>query len=216
MCEAMWHKELCAGRQPSGNGRAIAGPRARTHIIRRRAAPLARGGRPGAGFRPTRGEFSPRRGPVPGGAGVPSARGTSKNARRPLVSGLRKQARALARRLLHTHCGDPRWEETRRWSRPEKTFEPQRDVSREREARDGDHVLGCDPVRAEVMALENLSAHADSEEILGWLGHFGRPPRAKFITHGEPRVQDALRLRIEERLHWTCLVPEYRQRVRLA
>ena len=68
------------------------------------------------------------------------------------------------------------------------------------------------PVRAEVRMLENLSAHADSEEILGWLKGFIQPPRKTFITHGEPEAADALRHRIEEELHWSCVIPEYLQR----
>jgi len=65
------------------------------------------------------------------------------------------------------------------------------------------------PVRAEIAAISNLSAHADYAEILGWLAHFGRPPRQTFITHGEPVAADALRHRIEEQMHWSCLVPDY-------
>ncbi|HJV52255.1 MAG TPA: MBL fold metallo-hydrolase [Noviherbaspirillum sp.] len=65
------------------------------------------------------------------------------------------------------------------------------------------------PVRAQVKQIENLSAHADSEEILDWLSHFQRPPRKTFITHGEPDAADALRMRIEERFGWQCEVPEY-------
>jgi len=68
------------------------------------------------------------------------------------------------------------------------------------------------PVRAEVRLLENLSAHADVEEILGWLKGFARPPRRTFITHGEPDAADALRHRIEEELHWPCVIPEYLER----
>jgi metallo-beta-lactamase family protein len=65
------------------------------------------------------------------------------------------------------------------------------------------------PVRAEVACLSNLSAHADYAETLAWLGKFSSAPRQTFITHGEPVAADALRHRIEEKLHWTCRVPEY-------
>ena len=66
-------------------------------------------------------------------------------------------------------------------------------------------------VRAEIAAISNLSAHADYAEILAWLGNFSAPPRQTFITHGEPVAADALRRRIEERIHWTCQVPDYLQ-----
>jgi metallo-beta-lactamase family protein len=71
------------------------------------------------------------------------------------------------------------------------------------------------PVRAEVQALSNLSAHADYAEIMGWLGGFETPPRQTFITHGEPTAADALRHRIEETRRWRCLVPDYLQTVNL-
>ena len=71
------------------------------------------------------------------------------------------------------------------------------------------------PVRAEVANLAMLSAHAGADEILRWLKGFERPPRMTFITHGEPAAADALRLRIEEELHWRCTVAEHRQQVAL-
>lgn len=71
------------------------------------------------------------------------------------------------------------------------------------------------PVRAEVRQLENLSAHADADEILTWLRGFGHPPRRTFITHGEPDAAEGLRRRIEQELHWPCVIPEYLQRVML-
>jgi metallo-beta-lactamase family protein len=75
----------------------------------------------------------------------------------------------------------------------------------------GDYV----PVRAEVACIDNLSAHADYAEILGWLENFAAPPRRTFITHGEPRPADALRHRIEENLGWSTCVPEYLETVSL-
>jgi metallo-beta-lactamase family protein len=71
------------------------------------------------------------------------------------------------------------------------------------------------PVRAEVAVLDQLSAHADAEEIVGWMRGFGRPPRQTFITHGEPAAADALRQRIERDLGWACTVPEHFQTVAL-
>ncbi|MTV36348.1 MBL fold metallo-hydrolase RNA specificity domain-containing protein [Duganella radicis] len=65
------------------------------------------------------------------------------------------------------------------------------------------------PLRASVCQIDNLSAHADAREIMHWLGHFERPPRRTFVTHGEPAAADALRHRIQEELHWDCRVPEY-------
>jgi metallo-beta-lactamase family protein len=75
----------------------------------------------------------------------------------------------------------------------------------------GQHI----PVRAQVEKLDSLSAHADANEILGWLRGFKTPPKTVFIIHGEPDASDALRRRITEELGWRCSVPEYRESVTL-
>jgi metallo-beta-lactamase family protein len=67
------------------------------------------------------------------------------------------------------------------------------------------------PVHAEIQNLHMLSAHADADEIMGWLRHFESPPRRTFVTHGEPAASDALRHRIEEELGWSCSVAEFRE-----
>lgn len=69
------------------------------------------------------------------------------------------------------------------------------------------------PVRAEVVNIETMSAHADYEELLQWLSGFRRAPRHVFVTHGEPSAADALRRKIGERFGWSCSVPEYRDEV---
>lgn len=71
------------------------------------------------------------------------------------------------------------------------------------------------PVRAEIKMLDDLSAHADALEIMGWLRHFKQVPRRTFITHGEPVAADALRQRIERELHWTVQMPCYLESVTL-
>ncbi|KWF02885.1 MBL fold metallo-hydrolase RNA specificity domain-containing protein [Burkholderia pseudomultivorans] len=70
-------------------------------------------------------------------------------------------------------------------------------------------------VRARVETVSALSAHADYEDILAWLGALRDAPTRTFVTHGEPAAADALRRRIEERLHWRCEVPTYGERVDL-
>ncbi len=70
-------------------------------------------------------------------------------------------------------------------------------------------------VRAEVLNLGMLSAHADADEIMGWLHNFKRPPRQTFVIHGEGSGADALRRRIQDELKWNAMVPSYRQEVEL-
>lgn len=71
------------------------------------------------------------------------------------------------------------------------------------------------PVRADVELISNLSAHADYSEIITWLDAMEKPPKLTFITHGEPAAADAMRLHIEEQLHWAVEVPEYLEKVTL-
>ena len=62
------------------------------------------------------------------------------------------------------------------------------------------------PVRAAVVEIDMLSAHADYRELLAWLASLAAP-RACLVTHGEPAAADALRRRIVERMHWDVRVP---------
>lgn len=64
-------------------------------------------------------------------------------------------------------------------------------------------------VQAEIKELESLSAHADYEEILAWLGHFENKLTKVFVTHGEKEAALALQKKIEERFGWTVVVPKY-------
>ena len=54
-----------------------------------------------------------------------------------------------------------------------------------------------------------MSAHADYEEILTWLGNFQTPPRKVFLTHGEVEAANHLAQKIKEELNWRTLVPSY-------
>ena len=72
------------------------------------------------------------------------------------------------------------------------------------------------PVRARIQEIDWLSAHADSAEILRWLGGFTRPPAATYIVHGEPAAQETLAAAIRQRLGWTVHVPEYLEQVNAA
>ncbi len=64
-------------------------------------------------------------------------------------------------------------------------------------------------VRAKILKEDSLSAHADYTEILSWLENFKSPPKEIFLTHGEPVQADALRLHIQDKFKFKCIVPEY-------
>ncbi|WP_130907572.1 MBL fold metallo-hydrolase [Pseudomonas sp. Sample_16] len=72
------------------------------------------------------------------------------------------------------------------------------------------------PIRAEVVPMQTLSAHADADEIMQWLRGFKRPPKHTFVVHGEPNASDVLRRRISLELGWSVSVPEYRDNVELS
>ena len=64
-------------------------------------------------------------------------------------------------------------------------------------------------VRAEIIQMNNTSAHADYEEMLTWLSHLKKTPRKVFITHGEKESSSALKEKIEQKFDWDCIVPQY-------
>jgi metallo-beta-lactamase family protein len=62
-------------------------------------------------------------------------------------------------------------------------------------------------IRAEVADLTMLSAHADSNELMRWVGGFDARPSKTFIVHGERASSAALRDRIEAELGFECTIP---------
>jgi len=66
-------------------------------------------------------------------------------------------------------------------------------------------------VNAEILELENVSAHADAKEIILWLKNFTVPPKTIFITHGEIKAIKSLQSIITQKLNWHCIIPNYMQ-----
>jgi metallo-beta-lactamase family protein len=64
------------------------------------------------------------------------------------------------------------------------------------------------PVCAEIADLPMLSAHADADELLRWLGGFRSAPRRIHVVHGEPPASEALSVRIAGELGWDSHVPQ--------
>ncbi|HEX5092175.1 MAG TPA: MBL fold metallo-hydrolase [Burkholderiales bacterium] len=71
------------------------------------------------------------------------------------------------------------------------------------------------PVRAKIFTINGLSAHADRDALLGWLGKFERPPRQTWVVHGEPLSAHALRDAVRSRYGWRAEVPVEGQAVEL-
>ena len=68
-------------------------------------------------------------------------------------------------------------------------------------------------IRAEVIQMESLSAHADSDGLIAWMKAAQKEPRMTYITHGEPEASDALRIRIKRELGWRARVPEHLEQI---
>lgn len=71
------------------------------------------------------------------------------------------------------------------------------------------------PVRARIEVIDSMSAHADSGEIMRWLGGFRKAPSVTFLVHGEPGPMDTLKARIERELQWTVRTPAHQETVEL-
>jgi metallo-beta-lactamase family protein len=70
-------------------------------------------------------------------------------------------------------------------------------------------------IEAEVIQLDELSAHADSNELIQWMKSAPAAPAMTYVTHGEPGASDALRARIKHELGWRARVPEHLETVSL-
>jgi metallo-beta-lactamase family protein len=69
-------------------------------------------------------------------------------------------------------------------------------------------VFGEDvPVRARVVQLDSLSAHADSDELVDWVRRAPSAPFGVSVVHGEASAADTLRRRIQVELGWPARVP---------
>ncbi|MFZ0494037.1 MAG: MBL fold metallo-hydrolase [Acidimicrobiia bacterium] len=63
------------------------------------------------------------------------------------------------------------------------------------------------PINCHVEDIGGLSAHADADEILHFLGTLAHPPQSMYLTHGEPDSAEALRVRIQHELGWEAETP---------
>jgi metallo-beta-lactamase family protein len=70
-------------------------------------------------------------------------------------------------------------------------------------------------INAHVESFDSMSAHADSNEIMRWLGNFTQPPQLTCLVHGEPGPMDTLKARIERELKWTVRTPNQGERITL-
>lgn len=71
------------------------------------------------------------------------------------------------------------------------------------------------PVAAQIEKIDSMSAHADSNELMHWLGGFKAAPKHTYLVHGEPVAQDALGARIQKELGWAWKAPQHAEKVEM-
>jgi len=69
------------------------------------------------------------------------------------------------------------------------------------------------PIRAQVLAFEQFSDHADPPELLQWLRTFTAKPRTTYLVHGEPAASSQLRDNMTKELGWNVQVAQWMQKV---
>lgn len=69
------------------------------------------------------------------------------------------------------------------------------------------------PVRAQIAALEQFSDHADTPELLEWLGTFERRPSATYLVHGEVDAASQLQTAMTRELGWNVQIAQWMQKV---
>ncbi len=62
-------------------------------------------------------------------------------------------------------------------------------------------------VKASIIHLESLSAHADQAELMNWLGAVKNIPENTFLIHGEPEAVEGFKSKIEESFGWHVTIP---------
>jgi metallo-beta-lactamase family protein len=64
------------------------------------------------------------------------------------------------------------------------------------------------PVRARVVAIDGLSAHADRDDLLRWARGFTTRPRRAWVVHGEPQPADSFAAALRAGLGWDARVAQ--------
>jgi len=70
-------------------------------------------------------------------------------------------------------------------------------------------------VKASVVHLESLSAHADQAELMNWLSDIKNIPENTFLIHGESEVLEGFKAMITETLGWRVTIPNLWDTVQL-
>ena len=66
-------------------------------------------------------------------------------------------------------------------------------------------------VFANIVHMEELSAHADRDELISWLKKSPSKPKKVFVVHGEPEAAASLQQIIRDEMHWTVEIARHGQ-----
>ncbi len=69
------------------------------------------------------------------------------------------------------------------------------------------------PVKARIVRIHGFSAHADKNELLGWLKELKSPPKGVFVVHGETESAKAFAGYAREKTGWQISVPHYQDQI---
>jgi metallo-beta-lactamase family protein len=69
------------------------------------------------------------------------------------------------------------------------------------------------PIRAQIVAFEQFSDHADPPELLQWLRTFKNQPGVTYLVHGEPAASSQLRETMTKELGWDVQVAQWMEKV---
>ncbi len=67
------------------------------------------------------------------------------------------------------------------------------------------------PVKAKIMNINSLSAHADQQGLLSWVSQIKNIPETVFLVHGEKTASDVLRVKIKDTYGWHVQLPHLQE-----
>jgi metallo-beta-lactamase family protein len=70
-------------------------------------------------------------------------------------------------------------------------------------------------VKAEIVKMGQLSAHAGQSELLRWLAALQAVPKQTYLTHGEPVAANALQGAIAAKFPWKATVAKYLETIEI-
>lgn len=64
-------------------------------------------------------------------------------------------------------------------------------------------------VFANIVHMEELSAHADRDELISWLKKMPNKPKKVYVVHGEQESAGSLQQTIRDEMHWPVEIPQH-------